>query len=146
LNGYFFGVLFLLGCLIISARLDEKMCMMTTFFILTMYPYEIIHEISHFENDKIEYAAVLLRRYIRQIYLLLFIGSTAACLLFCFLELNILFITASLLFDTAFFIIIFRIDRNKTFKNIGINRSRVILRYLGFFYGLLLWLSFIKRI
>jgi len=146
LNGYFFGLLFLLGCLIISGSLNEKICMMTAFFILVMYPYEIIHEISHFESDKIKYSATLLRCYIRQIYSLLFISSMAACLLSYLLELNILFISASLLFNTAFFIITFQIDRDKILKGAGISKSRVILRYLGFFYGLLLWLSFIKRI
>ena len=135
MNGYFFGILFLLGGLIIPGGiLDKRLGLMTAFFILIMYPYEIIHEISHFEDDGIKYSATLIRRYARQIYALLLVSSIFAYFLFYSLKLSSLFIIASILFNIVFFIIIFR----------RLNYSRIILRCLGFLYGILLWLSFIK--
>jgi len=144
LNGYFFGALFLLGCLIISGRLDMKICMMTAFFILVMYPYEIIHEISHFESDKVEYSAGLVRQYIRQIYFFLFLSSMAAYVLYSLLKLNISFAASALLFNIAFFIIVLHMDKREQFKATEVNKIRSSLKYLGMFYGVLLGVSFIK--
>jgi len=143
LNGYFFGVLFLLGCLIISGRLDVKICMMTVFFILAMYPYEIIHEISHFESDKVEYSARLVRQYIRQIYFFLFLSSLAAYVLYNLLKLNVLFLASALLFNVLFFIICLHMDRSGGFRGSRVNKIRSTLKYLGMLYGLLLVVSFI---
>jgi len=141
LNGYFFGVLFLLGCLIISDRLDDKICMMTAFFILAMYPYEIIHEISHFESDKVGYSVKLVKRYIRQIYFFLFLSSLAAYVLYNLLKLNVLFLASALLFNVLFFIICLHMDRSGGFRGTGVNKIRSTLKYLGMLYGLLLGAS-----
>lgn len=144
LNGYFFGLLFLMGCLIPFGRLNKEICLMTAFFILIMYSYEIIHEISHFENDRVDYSLALAKKYIRQVYLLQFLCLIVACLLYYLLKLSVLFIISSLLFNTAFFCIVLYLGKLKELKIVLISRVRVILRYLGFVYGLLLGLSFVS--
>jgi len=143
LNGYTFGLLFLFGALVISLEFNPGVCALTIFFMLVMFPYQILHEIAHFLEDNRGYNNRKFKVYLRQIYCLLFILLAYTFFIYNFLEMSVLFILVSYLFIFFFFICIKGIDKKEALNIISAQKIRSILRYAGIAYGLLLIPSFV---
>lgn len=137
LNGYTFGLLFLLGVLVISLKLSAGVYLLTIFFMMAMFPYQIVHEISHFSEDN-KYDDKRFISYIKQIYYLLFILLLYAIFIYVVLKMDILFVIITFLFIACFFICVLKIGGDRLLNIAYAKRIRLILRCIGITYGLLL--------
>ncbi|MFH1396970.1 MAG: hypothetical protein ABIH27_00275, partial [Candidatus Omnitrophota bacterium] len=137
LNGYTFGLLFLFGVLIISPELKPADFLMTIFFMMVMFPYQIVHEISHLlEDNKYDYKRFIL--YLSQIYFLLLVLLLYAIFIHISQKMDILFGIVTFLFIVCFFICVLKIRKKGVLNIVYAKRIRLFLRYVGIIYGLLL--------
>jgi len=145
LNGYVFGILFLFGCFMSGKSLSIDSVLLTCFFIVVMFLYQLIHMMAHFDEDSVVYRVQTVKTYLRILYMcvVLFYGMTAIVLLH--VPLGLLFLVSSLLFGGAFFAAAQKLMRQKNMIVHCAKDMRRIMRYVGMLYGIVLCCVFLTN-
>lgn len=143
INALSFSLLFLMGVELQSQTISLRAFAMFSYFFLIMSAYQLMHAIAHFDQEHISFTPKRLYQYCGEIVLVLSVAMGFAYMLYKYLALGFLFLFSSLLFLSAFLMIIMLLLRKKTFEHKSAYRARMITRYLGIFYGIALLFAFV---
>jgi len=142
INGYLFGVLFLIGSAAATRNIAIGQLSIFIFFVSIMGMYQIIHEIAHLREDGIVTLQETARRYVNEAYTLMMLSGMIAYVIFQRSHAGLLFIISSVLFNLVFFAAMVTVVRRSSHIVEYAQAVRVWLRYVGFLYGGILTVSF----
>jgi hypothetical protein len=142
LNGYSFGILFYYGALMCILHMTLKLFLVGLFLMMVMFPYQIVHEVSHFIDDWTVCDEKKIQHYQREIRIFLYGINLYSVVLCLIIPMKIIFVLGTIAFSTLFYKAVFGKQSQGKEYVLYAGKIRVVIRYIGVGYGILLAVAF----
>jgi len=148
LNSLGFSLLFLIGFVTLNRHTTFSSIMMTSFFAIFFIPIQIIHQVSHYQEDKEQNISTLYNRYGVKTTLYFIIGSficlTVLALLITVIgQKNITFFISTFLLSLVLSIAMHNFGKDNKYNSYKAIKIRLFTRKVSIIYGVIIGIIFL---